>query len=87
MRIYLTISTDNGAAFYSGLSALQNGGHIRAYTILNEDGVPMHDSDTIYEGLHTALVDLNKAILAYEHAAYTEGTHQIAKGLFTKDEL
>lgn len=87
MKIYLTITTDNGAAFYSGLSALQDGRHITAYTILNEDAVAMHDSDTIDEGVHTALVGLNTAIVAYEDALRVHRTHQLAASLWTNVEL
>jgi hypothetical protein len=87
MKIYLTITTDNGAAFYSGLSALQDGRHITAYTILNEDAVPMHDSDTIDEGVHTALIGLNTAIAAYEDALRVHRTHQLAATLWTNVEL
>jgi hypothetical protein len=87
VKIYLTITTDNGAAFYSGLSALQDGRHITAYTILNEDAVAMHHAETITEGVHKALEDLTAAIAAYEEALRVDRTHQIAATLWTNVEL
>ena len=82
MKIYLTVTTENGSAFYSGLSALQDQRYITAFTILNEDAVPMHDSDTIDEGVHTALMGLNTAIAAYEDALRVERTHRLAATLW-----
>ena len=47
----------------------------------------MHDSDTIDEGVHTALVGLNTAIVAYEDALRVHRTHQLAASLWTNVEL
>jgi hypothetical protein len=87
MKIYLTITTDNGAGFYSGLSALHDARFITAYSILNENGVAMHDAESITDGVHKALEDLTAAIAAYEEALRVDRTHQIAATLWTNVEL
>jgi hypothetical protein len=87
MRIYLTVTTDKGAGFYSGLASLQDARYITAYSVLNEDGIAMHHGDTITDGVHKALEDLTAAIAAYEDALRVDRIHQIAVTLWTNTEL